>query len=263
MNKNAFDILQNAGLKTAAVYSPDDMEKLQDNTEIFLRYIESLKFNNRKVDIKYIRDNISQISKQFELGELIQIAESINSIAGSSVYIKDGYIYGEYVEGNIIMLLRRGICGKRFLITPENNVITIPVFQNWICVEKKCRCFWLPFDGKISSAFDILIESLKNTIDKSNEDLLLEILVENDGIVFCDAKYQKIKMPSDIFFCEDIFIPIKGDCIIDKNVKIDGFDIDYSDFLSKNIMICNGAFLSHYITHNFEKIKNLVYKNHF
>ncbi|GHT84558.1 hypothetical protein FACS1894137_07760 [Spirochaetia bacterium] len=262
MNKNAFNILNGKKLVRASEYSLDEAGNLPSNKEIFLRYNELFKINNKKVNSSYIINNMKNLQNELENNELIQIVESIDSIAGGIIYIKDGFVYGEYVEGNIILLLRRGICRKRFLICPDTSLYELSALQNMICNEKIEKYEVLPFDGHLSGGFNVLITLLKENIHKFDDNLLLEILIERDRIVFCDAKYKNLGLKPDIlniiFLKSESTILLKGHRVPKIFLSIDNFDID-KHTARKNIGIRNGAILSHFITYNINNIENLLF----
>jgi hypothetical protein len=264
MNKDAFNIINEKKLVRATNYTLEEACNLPQNKEIFLRYNESFKIKNRKVNGSYIARSMSKLQHEIKNNELIQIAESIDSIAGGAVYINDGFLYGEYVEGNIFMLLRRGICRKRFLISPDKSVYELSALQNMICYENMEKYEMLPFDGQLSGGFTIFITLLKENMHKFDTNLLLEILIERDKIVFCDAKYKDLALKPDVLkvvFLEKLeSILLRGHKMPRNFLSIDDFDIDrYKHNTRKNIGVLNGAILSHFITYNINNIKNMQF----
>jgi hypothetical protein len=264
MNAEAFNVLKQNRLTVALIYTLDEVKRLPPEKEVFLRYNKYSTMKNKVVDCQYVLDNINDVKIQIENNELLQIVESINSIAGGVVYIKNGFIYGEYVEGNIIMLLRRGICGRRFLIARDNTVYEESAFQNWICAQQRGGGYeWQPFNAAISSVFGFFLNSLKECINKDEDSLLLDVLIEGSRIVFCDAKYKDIDVPMkklrDVFCDDNGIISLKGGYASQSGLKIDGFDLDNCCCLPESIGIANGAILSHYILYNIRSIENLLY----
>lgn len=260
MNKFAFDILDEKKLIRPTQYALSDIGKLSSDKKIFLRYNENFKSENKVVTCSYILQHMNELRKESEAGVLVQMAELINSIAGCVIYVKDGYIYGEYVEGEPIALLRRGICGKRFLIDSKKKVLERPVFQNWICRQGVGKYEWEPYKSLSSPGYSMMIESLSEIISKKHNNYLFEIHIEKSRIIFSDARYKDIDITIQKFI--KIFeisgkLNLKGSVDYNKMIKIDGFDIDCCHQIPSNIIIHCGAILSHYIIYNFNEIENI------
>jgi hypothetical protein len=208
--------------------------------------------------------NKNELESHIKNGILLQIEDVIATIAGGALYMYKGIVYGEYCEGHPIALLRKGLCGKRFLIEEDKKVFELPSLQSWIAKQKNVGEYeWKPFNGIMSDSYKRIIDCIQNG-DNHEQGLLLEYLLEEERIIFCDAKYKNFGIPVtkwlDVFCHSEPFIPIKGDIRIIKGMKIDGFDIDRHDsHLPEYLCIYNGAILSHYITYHIQKIQNVSF----
>jgi hypothetical protein len=251
MNTNAYNILCGKGLPAPGIYTLDVIENLPLEKQYYLRY------NNELSSIKsHITNGCELVKGKHEImshlddKKLLQIEDVILTIAGGALYVYDGIVYGEYCEGHPIVLLRRGLCGKRFLLTEDKKMFVLPVLQDWIANQKTQvgEYEWEPFNGVMSNNLMRIIDFIKKNIDFSEHGLLLEYLLEEEKIIFCDAKNKDFGiLPSvwtNIFLSSETFIQIKGVTKMTKPLNIDMFDIDnHNNCLLEDICVYNGAML--------------------
>jgi hypothetical protein len=262
---SAYNILREKGLPSPGIYTLDAIENFHPTKQYYLRYNNELSdIKSHVMDGHEIMGNRHEIESHLEGKKLIQIEDVISTIAGGALYIYDGIVYGEYCEGHPIVLLRKGSCGRRFILTGDKKILVLPTLQNLVAKQKNVGGYeWKPFNGIISNNFKRIIDFIKN-IDFSEHGLLLEYLLEEEKIIFCDAKTKDFGIsPSvwtNIFLSPEIFIQIKGVARITKQMKIDMFDIDIRENYSlEDICVYNGAMLSHYFTYNINKINNVLF----
>lgn len=200
----------------------------------YLRYHKNASCESRVVDRSELIAQNMVLKKDIAMGKLLRIEESFNSVAGCAVYANMDGIYGEYVSGHIVSLLRRGVCQKRFLIDERNHVVIKEAFQGFEAEQKKGVYIWTPCANRVDKLEEIICFLLRSKI-KREKDLLLEILITKDEIVVCDAKYpgmiavwQGMKDFFDVN-CSETYLKKSGDIdSLERKTKIDGFDIDLS-----------------------------------
>lgn len=253
MNPQAFQIIEALGMRHPKCYSLGEAIESHRNS-FYLRYDKKTGCQSRIVDKEGLIVQKAVLEKDISMGKLLKIEDSFNSIAGCAVYVNPDGIYGEYVCGHIIALLRRGICKKRFLVDENKRVTIKDVFQGFEARQTQGGYIWKPFTNEIDK-MDAVIDYLLKNINSVQSDLLLEILITENDIIVCDAKHPTMEDSwqgiKDIFNTNSSEIYLKnGSSSFVKKVKIDGFDIDLSESV-KDILICNGAILSHYITRNY------------
>lgn len=267
MNPRAFEILENLKLPYPHSYSLDEAISSERNN-FYLRFSRNSKFESYVIDKDELIKKECQLHKLIASNDLIKIEDSFSSIAGSAIYINNDGVYGEYVEGHIISLLRRGICKLRFFINLQKEVFVKESFQGFEAYQQKGGYTWMPY-GQKKSEFSRFIQFLTSNIDISSRDLLLEILITNNEIIFCDAKNPMMSMCWNGI--KQIFKPsnysninlISSESSGETSFQVDGLDIDMagSEPLAENILIANGAILSHYVTRNIERFKKIIYIN--
>jgi hypothetical protein len=266
MNTNAYDILREKRLPSPDIYTLDTIENISLEKQYYLRYNNELSgIKSHVLSGNEIAKNRHVIESHLKDKILLQIEDVISTIAGGALYVYDGIVYGEYCEGHPIVLLRRGICGRRFILIEGKKSFVLPALQNWIAEQKDTRgeYEWKPFNGIMSSNFMRIINFIKK-INFFEHGLLLEYLMEKEEIIFCDAKNKDFGIsPSawtNIFTNSEMFIQIKGIAKITKQMKIDMFDIDNrGNCPLEDICVYNGAMLSHYVTYNINKITNVFF----
>jgi hypothetical protein len=235
-----------------------------------------LRYDNERSSIKSrimnggeIVHNKRELKEHSRAGFLRQIEDVIETIAGGALYVYGNIIYGEYCEGHPIILLRKGLCGKRFLIT-DDGISELPAQQQWIARQKITGGYeWLPFNGVMTSEYTRIIDCIRSK-SRREQGLLMEYLLEKDRIIFCDAKVKDFGIPAgkwaDMFFRQEASVPLKGCAGIGAGAKIDGFDIDAYDAhkppLPERLCVHNGAFLSHYITYHIQQIPHIFLVKH-
>jgi hypothetical protein len=266
MYKNAYSLLNEKGLAAPGLYTFNMIKNSLPDKLYYLRY------NNQLSEIKShvlkgsdIIKNASELEVHLKNKILIQIEDVILTISSGALYIYDDIVYGEYCEGHPITLLRRGLCGRRFLVTKNKEVFELRALQNWIAKQgdgDTSEYEWHPFNGIISDNFQKIIDFTKEN-KFFEHGLLLEFLIEGDKIIFCDAKYNDFRIPVlkwlEIFTSSDLFVCVKGEERMLRHTEIDRLDIDNPGDLSENICIYNGALLSHYFTYNINKLKNILF----
>jgi hypothetical protein len=272
MNYFAYNILKEINnLPIPRQYSVDEILSANSTERFFLRYATYSKLKSKMKTQNEIISNIEKIKEHIKTGELISIEKVYECIAGCAIYIRDKVIYGEYVEGHPIALLRRGLCARRFLIDLDRKVTTIDQIQSWIAILGTDSFNWLPYDGKITSTFDRIISYLVNNFTGSFDNVILEILITDDEIVFCDAKKKNLDDFSpniQVFFQNQ-----QSNLVIKRKVgnrkendiinQTDCCDIDIQ-IISKSLdkrklYIHNASILSHYITRNYRKLFCIEY----
>jgi hypothetical protein len=266
MNSKAFEILSSLNLTIPKRYDLPEVLIMPDTAVFYLRYSQEFHYLSRIVDKKELENNILSIEKMYQEGKLIYIEEAIPSIFGACLYIDKGLVYGEIVRGHIIGLLRRGMCAQRFYIDQNNNLF----------VKKTCQLlYFLQENGKYSylvnndppdmdKQINRIIENIVRILPIQDiNGLLLEILITNDRIICCDAKYPDLDnfmdFASEIFLNKDDFCLLKKNLINNELVFIDNFDIDVFNNINKshNIVLNNSALLSHFITRHWNLINTI------
>ena len=249
MNPQAFQIIESLGLRHPEFYRIEEAIDSKHN-KFYLRYNKGANCQSRVVDKEELITRRMDFEMDFETGRLLKIEDSFDSVAGCAVYIDSEGIYGEYVEGHIVALLRKGICKKRFFIDSNKNVAIKDAFQGFEAIQIKGGYLWEPCtdEKNTQKKLNKIINYLLKNILGGQEDLLLEILITEDEIVVCDAKHPGMKAlwqgMKNIFNTENRYL--KNKCLDDffeKEVKIDGFDIDLSKPV-KDIIVGNGAILN-------------------
>lgn len=232
--------------------------------KFYLRYDKKDNYESRVVSREELIVEYSTLKKDIAAGKLLKIENYYNSVAGCAAYVNKDEIYGEYVSGHIIALLRRGVCNKRFFIDERDQVTVKDAFQGFEAIQENGRYLWIPCENKTDKLEEV-IHFLAKNVNRSQQDLLLEILITEDDIVVCDAKYPG--MGASWQGMKDIF---DGNCAqshlkgshrasgLDGEVKIDGFDVDAA-VQAKNLLVGNGAILSHYITRNYANFENIQF----
>lgn len=255
MNSQAFHIIEALGLRAPKSYNLNEAIESQRN-KFYLRYCKDVGYQSHVINKEELIIQRAMLEKEISKGKLLRIEDAFDSIAGCAVYANLDGIYGEYVSGHIISLLRKGICRKRFLIDKCGEVKVREAFQGFEATQIKGGYFWRPCENVKDKLNEITCYLLENLISKE-KDLLLEILITEDDIIICDAKHPGMDMSwqsmKDIFDINNVEIFLKkthSKKVNVKEFKIDGFDIDLS-VPAKNIIIGNGAILSHYVTRNY------------
>lgn len=266
MNKEAYILLNKLGLPYPKSLSIDDIIILGKENRFFVRYMtESGKKSENLSGTQIINDKFSYdptINKN-----ILSIEKVYDCIAGGALFLKNGEIYGEYVEGHIVSLLRRGLCLKRFYITKERKILSLSQAQVWKAKLSNNSYNYEFFDGDTSIYFSKVIEYIKKNIFQFNYDnILLEFMMTNDEIIFCDAKNRDLpffdKLP--LIFSENK-VYLKKDVEFISKINLDFLDVDYP-LINENIegvtiIINNSALLSHFITRNLNRNLNIIFIN--
>lgn len=261
MNLQAFQIIETLGLKHPKCYSLEEAIE-SERDKFYLRYGEESKCQSRVVNKKGMITQINELKKDLLTGKLLEIEDSYEGVAGCAVYSNLGEIYGEYVSGHIVALLRKGLCDKRFFIGKDKDYIIKDAFQEYEALQVEGGYEWKTCENKADKLNEI-IAYLSNAAINEQKDLLLEMLITENDIVVCDAKnpgmeesWQGLKNSFYIDNSEQYLKAEHCSKSTQNKVKVDGFDIDDSR-PAKNIIVVNGAFLSHYITRNYSKYNSV------
>lgn len=255
MNPHAFEIIENLGLRHPNVYSLCDVVKANQNN-FYLRYSRDLVDKSCVVSKEELILRKDKFEEDLSTGKLIEIEDFFQSVAGCVVYINADGIYGEYVSGHIVALLRRGLCRKRFFIDENNKVFIKDAFQGFEALQTSGGYNWSICTNRLDKLNEI-IDYLINSMIARPKDLLMEILITENEIVVCDAKYpgmesawQGMKKMFDLCDTTIFLKNIYNSDVIKRDIKVDGLDIDCS-LPVKNLIVGNSAVLSHYITRNY------------
>ncbi len=260
-NLQAFQIIQTLGLHYPQSY---DLREAMESSQkkFYLRYDKRDNYESRVVSRDELIAESPTLEKDIAAGKLLKIENYYNSVAGCAAYVNKDEIYGEYVSGHIIALLRRGVCNKRFFIDERDKVTVKDAFQGFEAIQENGRYLWIPCENKTDKLEEV-IHFLAKNINRSQQDLLLEILITEDDIVVCDAKYPGMEAGwqgmKGIF--EANWFHLKGSnraSTLEGEAKIDGFDVDAA-VPAKNILVGNGAVLSHYITRNYANFDSIQF----
>jgi hypothetical protein len=290
MNPQAYEILTKMKVNIPQEYCIDQVILNQNrNNYYYCRFSSKSELKSGLFSGKEIQNNIHLFNQLQHNNELIRIEEVVNCLAGCVIYINNGNIYGEFVLGHIMTLLRKGVCLVRFLIDSDNGVYFRHAYQHQLVTQKGNKFNYyhdVQYDHssnlKIFEGFDelpnfsvlqdliVYLRSIDFTLDNS----LYEIMVSKDKYVFCDAK---------IFSVNDFFINAKKLFdnegykieIIARNNPLpphgiiqlqDGFfDVDNKEFsnfdndTNYDVYILHSAFLCHFITRNFKRFNSLIY----
>ncbi|MBI4855326.1 MAG: hypothetical protein HY818_01065 [Acetobacterium woodii] len=142
----------------------------------------------------------------------------------------------------------------------KKEMHVLEAHQNFEAFQRVGKYYWSPYHKRLGE-FERVLNYLMKTLDCKQSDLLFEILITRDEIVFCDAKnphmeeiWNGIKdFFNDVLHCGNM--KLRNEIKESSLEKIDGFDIDLekNKRFAKHIGIVNGALLAHYITRNFSK----------
>ena len=260
MGPDAQKILVELGLQTNSPISLANAIK-EKNKSYYLRYDIRNTKNNKVVDASYLISNYSLLSGQFENGILMQVSEYIDTIAGAVLYVQDNVIYGEFVVGEPVLILRRGFCKRRFYISEtEHKCIDYYqkscFFQNIGYIDNcMAKC-------EVEAAYMQVISECSRLLERKIKGYLFEIHVTSNKIIFTDVKRQENWLSTSCIekiFASDIgqYVVIKGNMF--DYIGYDQLDID-KDKLRKDIYIKKGALLSHYVTYYNSQMTNIVFE---
>jgi hypothetical protein len=273
MNPQAYEILAEMKVNLPQEYCVDEILSCQhENKYFYCRFSTISGLNSRFYKGKEITNKIHWFEQLQRNKELLKIEEVVNCICGCVIYINDGCIYGEFVNGHIMSLLRKGVCSMRFLIDSNNGVYLINQFQRWIVQQKNNKFILKTNDNFDESQFNIIQDLIVylRSIDFTKDNSLFELMVSKDKYVFCDAKI----FSEDDFSLKTLQLFIdKKDKIVIKSPKkivnlksihqVDCFDVDYkmlnNDLSNNNIIVYNDALLSHFITRNFKHFNSIFF----
>jgi hypothetical protein len=272
MNPSPYEILTEMKVRIPQEYCVDKFSSNQYKENYFYcRFSSNSGQSSGLYKGEEITNDIDRFRQMQQNKELLKIEEVINCVCGCVIYINNGYIYGEFVDGHIMSLLRKGVCSIRFLIDSNNRVYLIKQFQHWIVNLINDKYIFGPNNHfnevQLRLIQDLIIYLHEINLTKNNS--LYEILVSKDDFVFCDAKV----FSKDDFFIDakQLFISDDNNIVIKYPIKkidsdslnqIDCLDVDYKTMIdnntNNNITVYNDALLSHYMTRNF-KYFNSVY----
>lgn len=272
MNPKAYEILEKMKVNTPQEYCLDQAILDQNLSEFyFCRFSSNSILNSGLYKGEDIKNNIHLFMQLQHNNKLLKIEEVVNCICGCVIYVNNGYIYGEFVDGHIMSLLRKGVCSIRFLID-SNNVYLINQFQRWIVHQTKNE-FVLKSNNDFDKSRLNIIQDLfvyLCSINFIKDNSLFEIMISKDRYVFCDAKI----FSEDDFYIntQQLFVSEKNKIVIKSpkriiNLKsihqVDCFDVDYEaikdNLANSNITAHNDALLSHFITRNYKYFNSLFF----
>jgi hypothetical protein len=274
MNPKAYEILAQMEVSIPKEYCVDEIYSSQGgNKYFFCRFSEDSELSSRLYKDDEIISNIHNFNNLQHKKKLIKIEEVVDCICGCVIYVTNGNIYGEFVDGHIMSLLRKGVCSKRFLINLNESVYFINQFQRWIVQRVDNEFIYIPnknfSESRMKLIQDLILYLI--TINFKEENSLFEIMVSKNKYVFCDAKI----LPKDDFFvnANQIFIKEKKNIVIKAPIKkdnptlinqIDCFDVDYEEInnnlSNNNITVYNDAILSHFVTRNYKYFNSINFQ---
>jgi len=267
MDKKSFEILSEFNLPMPIRYNLTEAISMPPATSFYLRHSPEFHYLNKVINKNDLDNDFLSIKKMLLEGKLVYIEESIPSLFGACLYIDNGLIYGEIIQGHIIGLLRRGMCGQRFYINQDKKLISHKTFQQFYFLQERygysCNTNLNPVDmtEQISNIIKEIVLKLPNDIN----DLLLEILITENRIICCDAKYPKLLNFMEVikrYFINNEFYSLFTRNQRNKNMIIfDNFDIDINNNqinMPKNIIVNNSALLSHFITKQWNLFESIL-----
>lgn len=225
----------------------------------YLRYDEHNKSCNKVVNVDYLKNNYHKLVEQINKGILIQLSEYIDTIAGAVIYIQDDFIYGEFVLGEPVLILRRGLCKRRFYIDKRTRKYidypqTKSFFQSIGYIENTVD------EEEIQKAYNKTIDACIDLFNNRVNGYIFEMHITPNDVIFTDAKYQDSWISHSSI--EKLFhlevgekIAIKGEAI--GTGECDRLDIDMDSF-KESIYLKKGALLSHYVTYFNSEMINIV-----
>ena len=259
MGPQAFEILHKLKLQTPLSYYNLDFD-LSSDKKYYLRYDEQNKHKNKVVDSHVLWKDNQRYQKEIANKSLLQISEYINTKAGVVLYVQNDFIYGEIVLGEPALILRRGICKRRFLIVKDSVQFieygqSYCYFQNKGFVKNTCS------NWEFEKIFKKIVDTCFLLLNEKKTGYIFEVHMTKTDTVYTDAKtinsfnisYEKIATFFNIH--EGDFSIIKG--VLSGDVICDKLDIDI-DKCWRSICIYKGALLSHYVTYYYESIENLI-----
>jgi len=273
MNPQAYEILEKMKVNIPQEYCVDQiMLNQNENSFFYCRFSSNSEFNSGLYNSEEIKNNIHLFKQLQRNNELIKIEEVVNCICGCAIYINNGNIYGEFVNGHIMSLLRKGACSIRFLMDSDNGIYLMDSFQRLIVQQTKNEFIIERNINDDELQLNILHDLIVylRSIDFTINNSLYEIMVSKDKYVFCDAKI----FSEDDFLLntQQLFVNKKNKIAIKppkKNInsnsihQVDCFDVDFKaiedDLTNNNITVHNDALLSHFITRNFKQFNSLFF----
>lgn len=263
MNRSAFSILDELKLPHPYVYDLKNIKDIKDESVLFMRYCDGEKHKNHTISGIAFKENVSKYIAEYQNNLLVQIADVITGIGGFAVHLYDKYIYGEYVDGEIVSLLRGGYCQKRFLIDRENgNVSVLAVDQQAICKIIDYKYVWNEYHSEMNNkeffnklfALNKLLMNIKDT-----NDLLLEGHFVENSIIFSDAAHKSINIDFHRIFQNNDKVWLRGCTESMQEVSVDHLNIDI-DPRVELVCVQKGSLLCHYITYYINDL-NVFFQN--
>jgi len=267
MNKQAFEILTGLGLPTPKTYSLQEVSAGHDSDVFYLRFNKNTSFRSGIVPRRKIITSISDYEKMLINGDLLLIEEVVPSIFGAALYVEAGYVYGEIVRGHLIGLLRRGFCGSRFLfpLLTDGPKTIERTFQQFYCIQTESG-YKIELNDpfyELEPAVELIKKELLSKLPRNVNNLLLEVLITDARILYCDAKFPQLSGFMNFvqnFFLRNKYTLLTKDKSCRGYIMVDEFDIDLHPEIENHVSIVarNGALLSHFITRNWNKINDII-----
>lgn len=160
MNKEAYILLEKLGLPYPKSLSIEDITLLEKDSMFFVRYMTESGKKSKNLSGAQIISNKFNYDPAINK-DILSIEKVYDCIAGGALFFKNGEIYGEYVEGHIVSLLRRGLCLKRFYITKEKEIMLLNQSQAWKAKLSNNSYNYEFFNGHSSICFNKVIEYIK------------------------------------------------------------------------------------------------------
>ena len=261
MNPRAYEILQKLKLPLPRIFTLEEACSGSPKSKYYLRYNNSAGKHNQVCTAAFLRKNKKAISSQISSNALIRIEAVYDFIGGGASLVKRDFVYSEYVTGHLCALLRRGLCGMRFLFTQGKLVFQEDIFQGWKGSQRVGFHYnWEPSNGPSREESLSVAELLTRVLPTSHSGLFLEWFFCDEGIFFCDTKDSGFD-----FFGEGLldFASNHYPTHIQRfqtgteriMLLVDGFDIDLrtAPEPGTQLVIHNGALLCHFITRNIQK----------
>lgn len=265
MNPGAFEILKKIKLPCPKVYGAQDLGSLSSGNCYYLRYNKEFNIENQVVSGREIFTEKDKYIDEISKNILLSIESTYSMTFGGATLMHGDYIYTEFVTGHPIALLRRGLCGIRFILKGNKILFRQNEFQGWEATQGEgARYYWEPTKGPTTDNFNMILNHLSVLKNIHEKNLLLEWFISNNQIVFCDAKYKgfvmlendfgKIIDGGEVYFSKKIS---DGTC---KTKYYDCFDIDFNDEPEDFSVLYahNSSILSHYVTRSVDRNINIV-----
>jgi len=258
MENLAYEVLSSIGLPTPKLFTIGSALECPQDNNFYLRYRKGMKNLGGLVSYNTFKENKDILYEHVESGDLLQIEETIDTIFGACAYFVNGEIYGEIVNGQLVDILRKGLCDVRFCYNYYKKELLILPSNAF----RKNN-----LSSELNMAINVHINGLIEDLERLNDnfdDFLVEVLLTKDRRVYCDAKKPYMNQYMNMIFKTIINQEIFQKSKLNKLKKLEinePFDVDVLPLVKSNEFIAlqfeKGSLLTHFITRNWNAISEI------